>query len=245
MGDDERGGAAGAETSDIGAVAAPGRERRMTAGRKRDAVLRVLRGEPLEIVARELAVTAADLSGWRDAFLEAGCGQPEVAGAGRSGRDDRPAADQGRRADHGHRAAPREDRAAGGRGRRPFCGAEVEAMSTVISISTRRRYGVARVCRVWGVARAGVYRRRARGGCAACAAAQAGAAGADVRRRAGRGDPAGAHRQPVSRRGLPQGLGAAAPCGPAHLEGAGAPPDARERPVGGDPHGPPPRPAQP
>jgi len=58
MDDVECGGAAGAETSDIGAVAAPGRERRMTAGRKRDAVLRVLRGEPLEIVARELAVTA-------------------------------------------------------------------------------------------------------------------------------------------------------------------------------------------
>ena len=33
-------------------------------------------------------------------------------------------------------------------------------MSTVISISTRRRYGVARVCRAWGFARAGVYRRR-------------------------------------------------------------------------------------
>ena len=48
------------------------RGRRMTAGRKRDAVLRLLRGEPLEIVARELAVTAADLSAWRDAFLEAG-----------------------------------------------------------------------------------------------------------------------------------------------------------------------------
>ena len=31
-------------------------------------------------------------------------------------------------------------------------------MSTVISISTERRYGVARVCRVWGVARAGIYR---------------------------------------------------------------------------------------
>jgi hypothetical protein len=72
MDDIESGGAAGAETSDIGAVAAPGRERRMTAGRKRDAVLRVLRGEPLEIVARELSVTAADLSGWRDGFLEAG-----------------------------------------------------------------------------------------------------------------------------------------------------------------------------
>ena len=44
----------------------------MTAGRKRDAVLRLLRGEPLEIVARELSVTAADLTAWRDAFLEAG-----------------------------------------------------------------------------------------------------------------------------------------------------------------------------
>ena len=72
MTDEKSGGAADAETSGIGADAAPGRERRMTAGRKRDAVLRLLRGEPLEIVARELAVTAADLSGWRDAFLEAG-----------------------------------------------------------------------------------------------------------------------------------------------------------------------------
>ncbi len=72
MTDGKRGGAAGAETSGIGAAVAPGRERRMTAGRKRDAVLRVLRGEPLEIVARELSVTAADLSGWRDAFLDGG-----------------------------------------------------------------------------------------------------------------------------------------------------------------------------
>ena len=68
----EREEAAAAETSGIGAAAAPGRERRMTAGRKRDAVLRVLRGEPLEIVARDLAITAADLSAWREAFLKAG-----------------------------------------------------------------------------------------------------------------------------------------------------------------------------
>ena len=96
MDDVERGGAAGAETSDIGAVAAPGRERRMTAGRKRDAVLRVLRGEPLEIVARELAVTAADSERLARRLSRGRVGQPEVAGAGRSGRDDRPAADQGR-----------------------------------------------------------------------------------------------------------------------------------------------------
>jgi hypothetical protein len=33
-------------------------------------------------------------------------------------------------------------------------------MSAVISISPRRAYGVARVCRVWVVARTGVYRLR-------------------------------------------------------------------------------------
>ncbi len=72
MMDETGGGAAGAETPEVGAPGAPGRERRMTARRKQEAVLRVLRGEPLETVARELRVTAADVSGWRDAFLEAG-----------------------------------------------------------------------------------------------------------------------------------------------------------------------------
>ena len=50
----------------------PERRRRMSARRKRDAVLRLLRGEDLELVSRELAVTAAELSGWREAFLAAG-----------------------------------------------------------------------------------------------------------------------------------------------------------------------------
>ena len=72
MDDVEPGGVGGTEGTEVRAPVTPGRERRMTAGRKREAVLRVLRGEPLEVVARELAVTAADLSGWRDAFLEAG-----------------------------------------------------------------------------------------------------------------------------------------------------------------------------
>ena len=44
----------------------------MSAGRKREAVLRLLRGEDLELVSRELGVTAAELSGWREAFLAAG-----------------------------------------------------------------------------------------------------------------------------------------------------------------------------
>ena len=44
----------------------------MSRQRKRDAVLRLLRGEDLETVSRALGVTAATLSSWRDAFLAAG-----------------------------------------------------------------------------------------------------------------------------------------------------------------------------
>ena len=44
----------------------------MSRQRKRDAVLRLLRGEDLESVSRSLGVTAATLSGWRDTFLAAG-----------------------------------------------------------------------------------------------------------------------------------------------------------------------------
>jgi transposase len=50
----------------------PGHRRRMSAGRKQEAVLRLLRGEDLELLSRELGVTAAELSGWREAFLAAG-----------------------------------------------------------------------------------------------------------------------------------------------------------------------------
>src|ERR687895_2052319 len=53
-------------------AAAPGRGGRMSWQRKTAAVLRLLRGEDLETVSRSLGVTAATLSGWRDAFLAAG-----------------------------------------------------------------------------------------------------------------------------------------------------------------------------
>src|SRR3954463_13786526 len=62
---------------------APALRRRMSAGRKRDAVLRLLRGEDLELGSREFGGTAAGLSGWgggtaagrrggREAFLAGG-----------------------------------------------------------------------------------------------------------------------------------------------------------------------------
>src|SRR3954471_5944108 len=54
----------------------PAHRRRMSAGRKREAVPRLLRGEDLELVSRGLGVTAAELSGWREAFLAAGEASP-------------------------------------------------------------------------------------------------------------------------------------------------------------------------
>jgi hypothetical protein len=44
----------------------------MSARRKQDAVLRLLRGEDLELLSRQLGVTAADVSSWRGTFLAAG-----------------------------------------------------------------------------------------------------------------------------------------------------------------------------
>src|SRR3954449_2819023 len=52
----------------------PGHRRRMSARRKQEAVLRLLRGEDLELLSRELGVTAAELSGWGAAVPAAGGG---------------------------------------------------------------------------------------------------------------------------------------------------------------------------
>lgn len=47
---------------------------RFSAKRKREAVLRLLRGEDLDLVSREAGVTGATLAKWREAFLEGGLG---------------------------------------------------------------------------------------------------------------------------------------------------------------------------
>ncbi len=68
----DRAGAGAAETSHIAADPAPARRRRQTSARKQEAVLQVLRGEDIELVARGIDATAADVSGWRDVFLATG-----------------------------------------------------------------------------------------------------------------------------------------------------------------------------
>lgn len=49
-----------------------GRPARFWARHKAEAVLRLLRGEPVDILSRELQVSAAQLSQWREAFLVSG-----------------------------------------------------------------------------------------------------------------------------------------------------------------------------
>lgn len=63
-----------AQDAGEGMSAPPRQRRRLSAQRKQVAVLRLLRGEDLDLVSREMGVTAADLSGWRDRFLAAGAG---------------------------------------------------------------------------------------------------------------------------------------------------------------------------
>ena len=55
-----------------GAAAGRGRGGRFSAGRKREVVMRLLRGEDLESVSRAVGITAARASHWRAQFLAAG-----------------------------------------------------------------------------------------------------------------------------------------------------------------------------
>ena len=70
--DKPEGAPACAQTADAGAPSGgAGPERRFSAQRKLAVVTRLLRGEPLETMARELNITVARLSQWRDRALVA------------------------------------------------------------------------------------------------------------------------------------------------------------------------------
>ena len=146
------------ESVATGAAAGRGRGGRFSAGRKREVVLRLLRGEDLESVSRAVGITAARASHWRVQFLAAGQAGLKSRAPDARDEDHRRLQAKNRRAADGDRVTVREGGSAGGR--RPFGPAEVDAMSGAQSISTRRAYGVQRVCRVWHRARSSVYARR-------------------------------------------------------------------------------------
>ena len=68
----------------LASEAATGKAGRFSAPRKAEAVLRLLRGEDLELLSRELGVTASTLSLWRQQFLAAG----QAALKGKAGKTD-------------------------------------------------------------------------------------------------------------------------------------------------------------
>ena len=146
------------ESVATGAAAGRGRGGRFSAGRKREVVMRLLRGEDLESVSRAVGITAARASHGRASVSGCGAGGPQEPRDGCPGRRPSSAAGQDRRAADGDRVAVCEGGPAGGQ--RPFGPAEVDAMRGAQSISTRRAYGVQRVCRVWHCARSSVYARR-------------------------------------------------------------------------------------
>jgi len=68
----------------VASVAKTGHGGRFSAPRKAQAVLRLLRGEDLELLSRQLGVVASTLSLWREEFLAAG----QTALKGKTGKAD-------------------------------------------------------------------------------------------------------------------------------------------------------------
>ena len=59
---------------------------RFSSRKKMEVVLRVLRGDDLDLVSREAGMTASKLSGWRDQFVASG--QAGLKSRDTDGRDD-------------------------------------------------------------------------------------------------------------------------------------------------------------
>ena len=66
------GAAEGARSATGAAPTGRGERGRFSSGRKMEAVVRLLRGEALDALSRELGVAGSTLSSWKEAFLAAG-----------------------------------------------------------------------------------------------------------------------------------------------------------------------------
>ena len=101
------------ESVATGAAAGRGRGGRFSAGRKREVVLRLLRGEDLESVSRAVGITAARASHSASSVSGCGAGGPKEPRDGCPGRRPSSAAGQDRRAADGDRVAVCEGGPAG------------------------------------------------------------------------------------------------------------------------------------
>jgi len=130
--------------------------RRFSVQRKMAIVARLLRGEPLELVARETNVSIARLSEWRERALAGAA--TALKERERDDRDDEIARLKSKVGEitMDNELLYAKNRGAGGQA--PFGPQEVETMSRALSPSFARCYGLARVARVWEISRASVYR---------------------------------------------------------------------------------------
>jgi transposase len=128
---------------------------RWSAGRRRDVVLRMLRGESIQALSRELGVELYRLERWREQALKG------LEASLKDHHDDPPGAGTGR-GEAAHRRAVDGERVAaravpGDGASRPFGSSEVAAMSVATSAATGRQYGVKRVCAAWELPRSSYY----------------------------------------------------------------------------------------
>ena len=128
----------GAERAQGSGASAPGRGGRMSRQRKAAAVLRLLWGDDLERLCRR----------------RRGGSDDKTRHGRRSGR--RPTEGEARGGLDRARPAGGEDRHPGGQS--PFGPPQAQAMSRAVSPVSGKPYGLAAVCRVWRLARFGVYR---------------------------------------------------------------------------------------
>jgi len=124
-----------------------GASKRYRAKHKGQAVLRLLHGEDIALVSRDIGLMATTLASERRLFR--GRRSQSEATSGQKIRQDWAA--------NGKRAAPGEDRPDAAP---PFGTPKLEEVSQATLSSAGKAYGLARVCRIWGRPRSTVYWQR-------------------------------------------------------------------------------------
>lgn len=114
------------------------KEARWTARKKADAVVRLLRGESLDELSRELRVEAHRLQAWRDEFLAGGIEGLKARAASAGGPAAQGGRTQGRRAHHGQRDSAGGGPKKGGFRSRPGSGRDSRAARQSAQASVRR-----------------------------------------------------------------------------------------------------------
>lgn len=133
---------------------------RWSTRRKMEVVLRLLRGEDLDALSRELGVTAAAMAQWRDQFLASG--QTGLRSRVADERDDQIGRMKAKIGEITMENELLRERARRAEANFPFGIAEAEAVSQSTSASAGRSYGLALTCRVLELPRSSVYAARAR-----------------------------------------------------------------------------------